>query len=460
MSAPVIINNVIAANGGRHGGGVTLLDSRLGAGTIANNTIVANNGAGIYWANTWPTGQNNIISYNTHGLERGLAGTSDADLRFNDVYSNTVLGRVRNYVGTTDRTGLEGNLSVEPRFANWAIGDFHLQLGSPCIDAGSAPAIGLGSSDIDRQPRVWGRSVDMGADESDGTTVTTSTPIFFVSAAGNDTDGLSWRTARRTLASGIATASGTGGEIWVAAGTYPERLTPPAFVYLYGGFAGNETNRAARNPAAHPSILDGGGVAPVVYYRNAGYHLSGLDGFTVRNGGAYTGGNPFHQDLTNRFGGRGGAIYCRVCAPEIANNLICSNSLGSPFNSFESFGAGIYCYLSHATIASNHFVENEVLERMTGRGGGICCQESMALIEGNRFSQNHAQEGAAIYAALSELRIRGNVVQSNAFYRTVPSVYMGSGRGALTLWLVSDAILEGNIIEGNTACRRRRRVSG
>ena len=54
-------------------------------------------------------------------------------------------------------------------------------------------------------------------------------------------------------------------------------------VWLYGGFAGTETNRDQRNAAAHPTILDGGGTAPVVYFRNNGYKLSALDGFTVQD---------------------------------------------------------------------------------------------------------------------------------------------------------------------------------
>ena len=137
ISAPVIINNVIAANGGYYGGGITVIDSTLGAATIANNTIVANNGAGIFWANTWPTNDNNIVAFNAGGFERGIAGTSDAVIRFNDVYGNAVLGAPANYRSTTDRTGTAGNISADPKFANFAIGEFHLQPDSPCVDAGS-----------------------------------------------------------------------------------------------------------------------------------------------------------------------------------------------------------------------------------------------------------------------------------------------------------------------------------
>jgi parallel beta-helix repeat protein len=452
ISAPVIINNVIAANGGNHVGGISVVDSQLGAATIANNTIVANNGAGIYWANTWPTNDNNIVAFNTLGFERGIAGTSDAEIRFNDVFGNAVLGTPANYRGTADRTSSEGNFSSDPGFSNFAIGELHLQPDSPCVNAGNTTFAPTNWVDLDHQARVQGGTVDVGADESDGTTWNVQTPIVRVSPVGDDTDGTTWAKAKRTVAGGIATISATGGELWVAQGSYAEHILPPAFVSLYGGFAGDETNRSERNPQANSTILDGSGLAPVVYFRNTGYRVSTLDGFTIQGGGIYTGGNPFHPDLTNRFGGRGGGIYCRVSGPVIANNLIRSNSLGSPFNSFESFGGGLYGYLSHTEITGNTFAENEVLTQEDGNGGGIYCLKSQATINGNLFRQNHARDGAAIYGNWSELRVMRNLVQSNALYNLSPlPVYMGSGDGALTFLFAPNLLLEGNTIQGNIA---------
>jgi hypothetical protein len=190
----------------------------------------------------------------------------------------------------------------------------------------------------------------------------------------------------------------------------------------------------------------------VVYYRNTGYRVSALEGFTVQGGGDYTGGNPFHQDLTNRFGGRGGGIYCRVSGPVIAHNLIRSNSLGSPFNTFESYGGGLYVYLSHAEITGNTFTENEVLTQGDGNGGGIYCLNSMVNIEENIFRHNHALDGAAIYGNYSSLRVARNLVQSNALYNLYPlPTYMGSGDGAMTFWFARDLLVEANAIQGNVA---------
>jgi hypothetical protein len=440
VSAPVILNNVIAANGAASGAGIAVIDSILGAATIRNNTVAANNGSGIYWANTAPTNDNNIVAFNTAGFERGPAGSLDAVIRYNDVYGNGVFTADQNYKDTTDRTGTLGNISNDPQFANPATGDFHVQLGSPCVNAGLTSVADPGWPDVDGQARVQGAAVDLGADESDGTAWNAPTPVVFVSTNGNDTDGLSWATAKRAVTNGIALAAQTGGEVWVAQGRYREHPTLRAFVSLYGGFAGDETNRAARKPSAHPTILDGTGVSPVVYFKNAGYRVSALDGFTVQGGGTY---------FQTGAGGRGGGVYCRVSGPVIANSLIHSNSLGSPFTTDESYGGGIYCYLGHAVITNNTIQLNDILNAGDGNGGGIYCKQSMPLIVDNVIRTNRARSGSAIHAWISRPQIFRNRIEDNWLYQPMP--YHGSIYGAVTLDGSPDALVEANTIRRNVA---------
>ena len=57
-----------------------------------------------------------------------------------------------------------GNISAPPLWVDPARGDFRLQAGSPCIDAGST-VDSLAATDYDGNPRVVGAAVDMGAFE-------------------------------------------------------------------------------------------------------------------------------------------------------------------------------------------------------------------------------------------------------------------------------------------------------
>jgi hypothetical protein len=60
----------------------------------------------------------------------------------------------------------EGNMDTDPLFVDAANGDYHLQAGSPCIDAGDNSAIPAGVIvDLDGNPRIINGIVDMGAYE-------------------------------------------------------------------------------------------------------------------------------------------------------------------------------------------------------------------------------------------------------------------------------------------------------
>lgn len=453
ISSPRIVNNIVAVNGARHGGGIAVIDSTMGAANIKNNSVIANNGSGIYWANTSPTNDNNLVAYNTWGFEHNSAFHEPVVLRYNNVFGNNVLGAPSNYQTTPDVTGTDGNISADPLLANYQVGEFHLQPGSPCIDAGSTAIAFLDLPDMDGQPRVLGAAVDIGADESDGTSWSIPTPVIHVSKSGSDGDGISWATARTTVAGGIETAASQGGEVWVEGGVYFEHVQLPAFVHLYGGFAGGENQRDQRDAKTHPTVLDGAGTPRILYSRNAGYRVSGLDGFILQNGGQFTAGNPLHSELPYRTNTTlGGAIYCRVSAPVIANNVICTNSIGSPFTPALAHGAGIYAYLSHAIVTGNTFLQNENLNEFDGAGGGIYCRESFADIDRNTFTANHSRIGSAYYGTLSNVRFTHNTVESNSMYNTYPlPTYLGSQEGGVAMELMNDFLIEGNTIRGQIA---------
>lgn len=59
--------------------------------------------------------------------------------------------------------GTNGNTSVDPLFVSTH--NYHLQSGSPSIDAGDDGAPDLPSNDIDGDPRIVGNAIDQGFDE-------------------------------------------------------------------------------------------------------------------------------------------------------------------------------------------------------------------------------------------------------------------------------------------------------
>ena len=458
LAAPTIINNVIIANGAYQGAGICLIDyprapdpDLTPAPKVINNTVAANNGSGIFWAQNFPILSNNLVAFNAWGLEQGIAGPNYPVLRYNNVFGNALVGNPTNYQRFDDLTGTDGNLSADPLLANNGIGNVHIQPSSPCIDAGNSADVVAGWKDMDGQNRVLGSGVDIGADESDGTVWNVPTPVYYVSPAGDNTTGLSWGTAKKKVQDGISTAALTGGEVWVAAGTYAEHISVPAFVYLYGGFAGNEVSRDARNIAAHPAILDGSQVPSVVRIVNAGFQVGALDGFTIQNGGKYTRGLTIPGG-NDGYGGRGGGIYSKLSSPTIANNTVRWNSLGNPFDNPNKlgYGAGIFLTLNYSRVTGNLIMENESLNTSDGGGGGIYFTFSRPTIDNNTFIRNHAVSGSAIYGLTSNPLILRNVVDNNTFYVWMP-LYFGSAEGAITLSLGDGFVIEANTISRNTA---------
>ncbi len=461
VCAPRLLNNVLAANGARRGGGIAVVDSNGGIPIVVNNTIVANNGSGFYWGSsslplvgTKPVIRNNIVAFNTWGLEQAPGTPTTSTIDFNCIYGNQLQGTPTDFVGLMSLTGTNGNFSRDPGLVNLEFGNLHLQAGSPCTDAGTPPHDAVTETDIDGQSRLQGQGIDLGADESDGTWLSPLQPIFHVNPRGSDqSDGLTWSNAKGTVQAALNAARQSGGEVWVARGTYFEHIVLPAFVHVYGGFSGTETNRELRQIADNPTILDGQGRIKVVLCGNGGYLVSRLDGFTIQNGGKFTGGAGLSQYGP---GGLGGGIYLGVSSPFIVNNTITRNSLAhdnsASFPQPASYGAGIYCELSYAIISGNTIRQNEILNTFDGSGAGLYCSFSSPVIQDNTFQENHARYGSAVFGVATSPILRNNLIESNAMYNTYPlPLYLGSVSGAITLQQGEHALIEGNIIRANSA---------
>jgi hypothetical protein len=183
---------------------------------LINNTVLGNGGAGIFhraWA--LGTARNNIVVSNRRGIQSESAYTPSAgQVSCNNVALNTE-ANWSNYpaaygsLTTTNLNGTpadaQGNISVDPQFADPDKGNFHLrsQAGrydpisetwildastSPCIDAGHPDSVWVD------EPSPNGERVDMG---SHGATPYASKSyhefrIFVISRTSDNAVVLSW----------------------------------------------------------------------------------------------------------------------------------------------------------------------------------------------------------------------------------------------------------------------------
>jgi hypothetical protein len=346
-SSAVIANNFITGNVADSGGGLRLLVSHA---TIANNTIVGNGAStggglsGFYYTSP-PTIANNILAFNSSGFYNSADTSTLGILHNNCVYGNEAY----NFLRMTDPTGTNGNLSVDPRLASREYGNVHIQPDSPCIGTGNN-ADAIGTLDIDGQLRAQGDAVDIGADESNGTSWSAGPYVTVrVKPDGDDGQaGSTWAQAKRTVQAAINAAALLGGDVWVQAGTYDERIKLKSHAHAYGGFAGDESARDERDWTTSVSIIDGQQQGSVVTVRS-GYHVSTLDGFTI------TGGSGTSVDGLLC----GGGLYLFSSSPVIANNAIMDNCADS--------GGGLYLYSSAPTLANNIVKSNTG----TSYGGGL-----------------------------------------------------------------------------------------
>jgi len=237
--------------------------------------------------------------------------------------------------------------------------------------------------------------------------------VIFVRQRTFDTggmfDGLSWETALTEVQEGIDAAVALGrSEVWVARGLYSEirpnggRLQLAPGIALYGGFAGDETQRGQRDVEANVTILDGSeanGGEPALR-TVVGADGAHLDGFTIR-GGVSAGAGLLVQGVTmsaahctirgNDSGTIAGAILLVGGASlELRDSVLRENTA--------AINGGAVSLSTSSLMAFNTLFYRNT---SGGEGGAIFAgEQSEVYLEGCRLTENVADdEGGAVYVS-------------------------------------------------------------
>lgn len=154
-----IVNNLIVTGNGIHiiGGGPGGSGNRVDGVQVINNTIVTHPLAGVRADKNRDDGTENSVTgvsvLNTIFQKREPDTPRPEDVIAGEITPDQVRFSI---ISTPGFVGVNGNFSADPKFvnpnfANPEEGDFHLQPGSPAIDAGTSD--GAPSTDLEYRPR-------------------------------------------------------------------------------------------------------------------------------------------------------------------------------------------------------------------------------------------------------------------------------------------------------------------
>lgn len=201
-------------------------------------------------------------------------------------------------------------------------------------------------------------------------------------------DGNSWQTAYRSIQAAVDDAAASGEDVWVARGTYAEKVVAGAPVNLYGGFAGTETDLNARDWLANPTVIDAGGAG-------IGVRLAAdarIDGFAIDNA---------------EYG-----VYCDSCSPTVANNTVTrcgafgiyclGGSVTMNGNTVSQCNYGVGCELGSTSIMNSVFSNNAEY--------AVYCLSGSHVVTANTMQSNYG----GIYASSGSMKARRNRIYGSA----------------------------------------------
>ncbi|GHT78349.1 hypothetical protein FACS189464_1650 [Bacteroidia bacterium] len=445
-SSPALINVTISGNNGNISGG-GMFNNNYSSPVLTNVTIsgnsASNTGGMFNDNNSSPVLANSIIWGNV-----SISGS------YNNVYNNSASSVPSYAYSLVQGSGGSGswqssfgtdngnNLDDDPRFENWinpvqggwtatSDGDYRLQPGSLCIDAGynsnylTARGIAdftTGEKDLGGKLRLYGTGIDMGAYEYHPPIVPDGNCIVYVTVNGaGNKDGSSWKDAYPGLADPLlfAKTATCDLQIWVAQGVYhPQHNAADvptandrdrAFVLvegvkIYGGFKGDDDAEtvASRDWATNVTTLsgdfdgdDGGdamsgftGMTENAYHVVIGVNIANdgetvLDGFTISGGNA-NGNSNISVNANSVDQNGGGGMYNYNSSPALANVAISGNSTSGA-------GGGMYNLTNSSPVLSNVTISGN---RANIGGGGMYNNNSSPALANVAISGNNTSGGA------------------------------------------------------------------
>jgi hypothetical protein len=380
------------------------------------------------WDNANPAASS-VLAVDPIFLDRfgpdGVAGTDDDNLRLRGDSPAIDHGAV-SFIGTAD------SLDVDDDSSTGEIYPFDADGNARRVDDALAANTGLGA----------GPHTDSGCFE-----YPRPRTILVNHAATGANNGTSWANAYTSLQSALSElrdpVNGGEGEIWVAQGTYKPTtgtdqtisFEPTPDLRLFGGFAGGELTRSARDWRAHPTILSGelglpgsaGNSFHVVRCVVSSSLVPFIDGFTIRDGVC-----PANE-------GGGGVRF------EATSNAVLSNCLITA-NGGSGKGAGVLFHATESVFGGGVIYSAIVGNAAIGNGcGGVAFENHNAtllhcVVAGNTSASSAVPAGVHVVSGTNQ----GSILNSCAVFDNrsggVANLAAQFGNGGLPFFMASVAL--------------------